>query len=94
VQTLTTAEVTDAVTRECARVSTGGVQYFVAALRAFLRYCHLQGLIDSDLSAAALAATGRRSWLLPKGLTRAQTAALLRSCDRRTAIGRRDHAVC
>jgi len=88
----TSAEVTRAVQREAARVSVGSTQYFVAGLRAFLRFCFVEGLIGADLSAAALAVTGRRRSSLPKGIgTDAQR--LLESCDRRRCDGRRDYAM-
>lgn len=87
------ADVTRAVLDECDRISVGAVQYFVAALRAFLRFCRMEGLINEDLSAAALAVTGRRSSLLPKGISGCEAKGLLRSCDRRRAPGRRDYAV-
>jgi integrase/recombinase XerD len=90
---LQAGDVTGAVLAESARVSVGGVQMLVAALRAFLRFCFLEGLVEVDLSAAALAMTGRRRSSLPRGVSVSQAAALLRSCDRRTAMGRRDCAV-
>jgi integrase/recombinase XerD len=90
---LTAADVTRAVERECARVSAGSVQYFVAALRSFLRFCFAEGLTPSDLSAAALAVTGRRSSSLPRGISHADAMALLASCNRRRSDGRRDYAV-
>ncbi|MHB8312794.1 MAG: tyrosine-type recombinase/integrase [Candidatus Dormibacteria bacterium] len=90
---LTVGDVTGAVRREAMRVSIGSTQYFVASLRAFLRFCFLEGLVGTDLSAAALAVTGRRGSLLPKGITGADAAALLRACDRRHPDGRRNYAV-
>lgn len=90
---LTAGDVTRAVQREAARVSVGSTQYFVAGLRAFLRFCFLEGLVGTDLSPAALAVTGRRRSSLPKGIGGADAMALLRSCDRRRSDGRRDHAV-
>jgi site-specific recombinase XerD len=87
------ATVSGAVLREAEAVSAGSVQVFVVALRWLLRYAHLAGLIEADLSAAALPVTGRRRSSLPKGISPAQARALLRSCDRRTATGRRDYAV-
>jgi integrase len=49
--------------------------------------------VEADLSRAALAVTGRpRSWL-PRAISKADAAALLASCDRRRALGRRDYAV-
>lgn len=86
-------DVTAAVLAESARVSVGGVQMLVASLRAFLRFCFLEGLTETDLSAAALAMTGRRRSSLPRGVSASQAAALLGSCDRRSSVGRRDYAV-
>ena len=93
VQALTAGDVTSAVLHESAAVSVGAVQLFVVALRAFLRFCFVEGLIETDLSGAALTMTGRRRSSLPKGIDRSAATALLRSCDRRKAIGRRDYAV-
>lgn len=90
---LTSADVTSAVLAECTARSVGAGQYFVAALRAFLRFAHVEGLIAADLSAAALTVTGRRGSLLPKGISPDDAEALLRACDRSTAVGRRDRAV-
>jgi integrase/recombinase XerD len=90
---LSSEDVTRAVLAEAQTVSAGSAQYFVAALRAFLRFCFLEGLVEADLASAALAVTGRRRWSLPMGITEAEARALLRSCDRRRAVGRRDYAV-
>lgn len=90
---LTPADVTSAVLAECTSGSVGAGQYFVAALRAFLRFAHVEGLIGADLSAAALAVTGRRGSLLPKGISPDQAQALLDSCDQESVVGRRDRAV-
>jgi len=60
VASLTADQVTGAVLAECAAVSAGSAQYFVTALRSFLRFCYLDGLTGADLSAAALAVTARR----------------------------------
>lgn len=54
----TPAEVTAAVLRESAAVSVSATQNFVASLRAFLRFCFVEGLIEIDLSQAALPVTG------------------------------------
>ncbi len=87
-------EVTGAVLRRAASgVSVAAAQYFVSGLRAFLRFCFLEGLLAADLSQAALVVRGRRSSSLPRGISRADARALLGSCDRRRALGRRDYAV-
>ena len=88
-----TAAVTHAVLAEADTVSAGSAQFFAVALRSFLRYCYLTGVIDTDLSAASLAVTGRRRSVLPQGISTADARALLKACDRRTADGCRDYAV-
>jgi site-specific recombinase XerD len=88
------SEVTGVVLRKAASgVSVSATQYFVSALRAFLRFCFVEGLLEADLSRAALAVTGRRRSSLPRGISRTDAAALLGGCDRRRALGRRDYAV-
>ncbi len=91
---LTVAEVTGAVfDRAAVGVSVSATQYFVSGLRAFLRFCFIEGLVEADLSQAALVAGGRRRSSLPKAISSADAEALLRSCDRRRALGRRDYAL-
>ena len=86
-------EVTAAALRESATVSVSATQFFIAGLRAFLRFCFVEGLTSADLSQAALPATGRRRSTLPQGIPRATAQALLDGCDRRSVLGRRDYAV-
>lgn len=90
---LTAADVTRAVLREATAGSVGLTQFFVVALCSLLRFCFIEGLVQADLSAAALTMTGRRRPGLPKGISRANATALLGSCDRRRSDGRRDYAV-
>jgi integrase/recombinase XerD len=90
---VTAADVTGAVLAEAEAVSASSAQYFVVALRAFLRFCFLDGLVEADLAGAALAVTGRRRCPLPRGISRADARALLAACDRRRRTGRRDYAV-
>jgi site-specific recombinase XerD len=90
---LTAGDITRAILAESTSRSVGATQYFVAALRAFLRFCRLEGLVAADLADAALGVTGKRRSLLPHGMAAADVQALLRSCDRRTGVGRRDYAL-
>ena len=53
--------------RVSASVSVATAQNFVFGLRAFLRFCFLEGLIDTGLPGAALPVTGRRRFALPGG---------------------------
>jgi integrase/recombinase XerD len=53
----------------------------------------VRGLVTADVSAAAMAVTGRRTTMLPRGLEPGQVTALLSACDRGGPDGRRDYAV-
>lgn len=86
-------DVTGAVLADASGLSAGAGQYLACALRAFLRYCHVRGLVTADVSAAALSVTGRRTTMLPRGLEPGQVEALLAACDRDEPAGRRDYAV-
>jgi integrase/recombinase XerD len=87
-------KVTDAVLRRAASgVSVSATQYFVSGPRAFLRFCFVEGLLEADLSRAALAVSGRRRSPLPKAIGRRDAAVLLGACGRRSPLGRRDHAL-
>ena len=90
---LTAAEVSKAVLGQVPRWSPASVRRYGCSLRSFLRYCYLVGLVDQDLSGAALPVSVRRQSLLPQGITPPQSRLLLAACDRRRAVGRRDFAV-
>jgi site-specific recombinase XerD len=90
---LTAAEVSNAVLAQVGAWAPASVRRFGCSLRSFLRYCYVTGLIERDLSGAALPVSGRRRSLLPQGITPIQAKALLGACDRRRAVGRRDYAV-
>jgi site-specific recombinase XerD len=86
-------DVIEAVLRESAAVSVSATQFYVAGLRSFLRFCFIERQMPVDLSQAALPVTGRRRSSLPRGIAKADARALLDSCDRRSALGRRDYAM-
>jgi integrase/recombinase XerD len=90
---LTAAEVSKAVLGQVGDRSPASVRRFGCALRSVLRYYYLAGLVEIDLSAAALPVSARRRSLLPQGISPTQAKALPCACDRRRAVGRRDYAV-
>ena len=75
------------------RLSRSRAKQTTTALRSLLGLLHAEGLIAEPLAAAVPAVASWRLQGLPKGLEQNQRARLLGSCDRSTAIGRRDHAV-
>jgi integrase/recombinase XerD len=90
---VTARDVMRAVLEESETLSVSATQNFVSGLRSFLWFCFIEGLVEVDLSQAALGSTGRRRSTLPLGISRADAKALLKSCDRRRSLGRRDYAV-
>ena len=64
-----------------------------AALRSFLRHLHQRGDIAVDLAGAIPPITNWRLSELPKSLPPEGVQSVLESCDRNTAVGRRDHAI-
>jgi len=90
---LTPGEVTDFVLRECRRRGSGSARNLVASLRSLLRFCYLQGHTTRELAPAVPAAASWRGASLPRGVDAGAVSRLLRSCDQRTAMGRRDYAI-
>ena len=87
------SDVTRFVLRECKGQSVGSSKGLVSALRSLLRFLYLEGETPAPLATAAPAMTGWRNTSLPRGLEPGQVKRLLASCDRRSAVGRRDYAI-
>ena len=92
---LSTGEVTGFVVARCApgRCSGSTAKILTGGLRSLLRYLHVAGLTEIPLAQAVPRAAGWRLSSLPRALEAEQVARLLESCDRATAIGRRDLAI-
>lgn len=89
---LTAGEVTRFVVAECAGDRVGSKD-LVSALRSLLRFLHVEGQVPAGLAGAVPAVAGWRGTSLPKALEPRQVQAMLKSCDRRRAVGRRDYAI-
>ncbi len=93
VRRLSTADVSGFVLREVSRCSSiGTAKLMVTGLRALLRYLHVRGLCG-ELSGAIPAVASHRQARLPRHIPWKEVQQLLSSCDRRSAVGRRDHAI-
>ena len=90
---LTAGDVSSFLARECPRRSVSGARDLVCALRSWLRYLHLAGLVTTPLVWAVPSVADLRDRTLPRGLEPAAVRRLLASCDRRRLIGRRDYAI-
>jgi site-specific recombinase XerD len=93
VRHLPAAAVTDFLLRESRRYSTGTTKYTVSILRSLLRYLHVAGDMEADRTGAVPPVAGWRVVGVPTGAPAEDVRRLLRGCNRRTAVGRRDYAV-
>src|SRR4051812_30299477 len=78
---------------EAQRSSGGSAKCLVTRLRVFLRFLHVDGEIARELAGAVPSVAGWRLVGLVKALDARSLGRLLAGCDRRTRVGRRDHAV-
>lgn len=90
---LTASEVLRFVLAECQRRPRRSAKLMVTALRSLLRWLHVEGLVARPLAPVVPSVASWRLSGLPRGLAADQVAALLSSCDRETAVGRRDLAI-
>ncbi|HEY0939011.1 MAG TPA: tyrosine-type recombinase/integrase [Steroidobacter sp.] len=91
-RTLTGTDIEHFVGVRGAEVSRQTLQHTVAALRAFLRWCHDLGEIPAQLDAIDTPRTYRGE-LPPRALDWSAVQALLRSIDRGSKSGERDYAI-
>lgn len=91
-QQLTAGEVTGFVVTQ-SRVRPRSVKRLVTALRSLLGFLHVEGMVAVPLATAIPMLTARSPGPVPDGMTVEQVTALLASCDRDTATGRRDAAI-
>jgi len=71
----------------------GSMKRVTSCLRSLLRFLFVAGDIERDLSPVVPSVAGWQLAGLPRGADDEAVAALLASCDRSTALGRRDFAV-
>jgi site-specific recombinase XerD len=90
---LTSADITEYVLAACPGRARGSAKLVVTTLRSLLGWLHMTGAIPADLAGAVPPAAGWRLARLPQGLEPQEVRRLMASCDRRTAVGRRDYAI-
>jgi integrase/recombinase XerD len=90
---LTAAGVTRFVAETCPGLRKGTAKLTVTALRSLLGYLHVAGEIQGPLAWAVPAVASWRLAGVPRALEPGQVTALLASCGRGTATGRRDFAM-
>jgi integrase/recombinase XerD len=90
---LTVSTITTFVLRHARTMSPRYAQGMVSALRSICRFLRQRGAIDRDLAAAMPSVSDWRLATIPKYLNPEEVERVLQTCDRQTAVGRRDHAI-
>jgi integrase/recombinase XerD len=90
---LTPRDITAFVVAEVPGRRMGSAKLAVTTLRSFLGFLHVEGVIARSLASAVPSVAGSRLAGLPKALEVGQAQQLLATCDRSTAVGRRDFAI-
>ena len=86
-------DIAQLMTRHCRRLSPTGAERLATGLRSFLSFALLEGLVAAPLASAVPSVARWSGAALPRYLPAGQVAALLASCDRSSAMGRRDYAI-
>jgi integrase/recombinase XerD len=81
------------VQRQASRLQIKRAKLLTSALRSFLQYTRYRGYTQHDLAAAVPTVACWRMTSIPRGISSDHVNELLRSIDRRTAMGRRDYAI-
>jgi site-specific recombinase XerD len=81
------------IQRQAERVTTKDAPTVVTALRSFLRHLLHRGAIQTDLAACVPTIATWSQSKVPKFLAAEQIQSLLDSCDRNSAIGKRDYCI-
>ncbi len=90
---LNAGDIAKFMTTSCRVLSVRGTERLATGLRSFLNFGLLDGVITTPLASAVPSPARWSGAGLPRGLSAKQVAALLASCDRRRAVGRRDYAI-
>jgi site-specific recombinase XerD len=86
-------DVTRFVMRHARQLSPLRAGLMVTALRSFFRYLRHRGAIATDLAGCVPTVPIWSLSTLPRFLPTAAVERLLKRCDRKTAVGRRNHAI-
>jgi site-specific recombinase XerD len=86
-------DVSGFVQRHARRQSPGSARLMVTALRCFFRYLRFNGRISNDLAAAVPAVANWSMSSVPKSLPAGVVRRVLKRCNRRTSLGKRNYAI-
>ncbi len=90
---LRAADVTRFVMRHARHLSPVRAKLMATALRSFFRYLRHRGAIATDLAGCVPTVPNWSLSTLPRFLAAAKVERILERCDRKTSVGRRNHAI-
>jgi site-specific recombinase XerD len=90
---LRASDVVRFVQRQAPRLHRKTAKLMTTALRSFLQYTRYIGEVTLDLAAAVPIVANWSMTSIPRAISADHVRQLLASIDRRTAVGRRDHAI-
>jgi integrase/recombinase XerD len=93
VRDLTSGQITGFMLRYSVGCNPWSAKGMVVALRSLLGFLHVGAHVSTSLVAAVPSVPSRSQTTLPRGLDTMKVTALLDTCDRDTAKGRRDYAI-
>jgi integrase/recombinase XerD len=91
--TLDVSPITTFVIRRAHTMSPRYAQGMVTALRSICRFLRQRGTVDRDLAAGVPSVSDWRLATIPKYLNPEEVEHVLQTCNRQTAVGRRNHAI-
>jgi len=87
------SDISGFVLRHTRGMSVKSAQLMTTAFRSFFRFLFQKGELRIDLAASVPTVANWRLSTVPKYLPPREVRRLLKACDRRTAVGRRDYAI-
>jgi site-specific recombinase XerD len=87
------SDISDFILRHTTSMAARRAQTMTSAFRSFLRFLFQKGELQADLAASVPTVANWRLSTVPKYLTPKEVKRVLKACDRRTSVGRRDYAI-
>src|SRR5690349_9816135 len=93
VRSLRAPDVTGFVVRHASHLSSVRAKLMVTALRSFFSYLRYRGAISTDLAGCVPTVPNWSLSALPRFLPAAEVECVLKCCDRKTSVGRRNYTI-
>lgn len=87
------SDISDFILRHTPRMGAQRAQAMTSAFRSFFRFLFQKGELQANLAASVPTVANWRLSTVPKYLARKEVKRVLKACDRRRAVGRRDYAI-